>query len=70
MKEKLTPQETRLYRYLKSKNGVCTTEQICSYMKWNGVDQINYASRVLHIIEDKGWIEIMPPNLRRTIKVL
>lgn len=66
----LTKTENKLYRYLKKYKGVRTSEQICKYMKWEGVDQINYCSRVLHEIEDKGWIEIIPPNMRRAIRIL
>lgn len=66
----LTPTEARLYKYLKEKDGKVTSEQICVYMKWEGKDAINYASRVLHQIEGKGWIDIEPPNLRRRITII
>lgn len=57
MKEKLTPQEDRLYKYIVKRKCKCTTKQMIKYMKWaDGGIALPHLSRQLRVLSGKGYI--------------
>jgi len=56
MKEKLTPQEERLFKYIEKYNGKCTVKDMIKHMKWNGKYTVSVLSHALKVLIDKGYI--------------